>query len=103
MVYDSTKALLRSIIRSLETSDETAWDDRLELGKECLFELSQMTRESYQPCRKDTPSGQWWPSHIPDSKKAIEAMPHAKAMMSAIRHRDRATALESAKAAFAAM
>jgi hypothetical protein len=44
-----------------------------------------------------------WASHIPDSKKAIQAMPHVRAMMSAIRHRDQATALECAKAALAEM
>jgi hypothetical protein len=102
MIYDSTKALLGSIIRSLDTADEAAWDDRLELGKECLYEMSQMTRPSYQPCRQDYSDTQW-ESHIPDSKKAIQAMPHVRAMMSAIRHRDQATALECAKAALAEM
>ena len=101
MVYDSTKTLLCSIIRSLETADEAAWDDRLELGNECLYEMSQMTRQSYHPCRKDP--GTQWPSRIPDSQKAIQAMPHVKAMMSAIHHRDQVTALESAKAAPRAM
>ena len=102
MVYDSTKTLLRSIIRSLETADEAAWDDRLELGNECIYEMSQMTRQFYQPFRKDSPGTQW-PSHLPDSKRAIEAMPYVKAMVSAIRHRDQTTALERAKAALAAM
>jgi hypothetical protein len=102
MVYDSTKTLLRSIIQSLETADEAAWDDRLELGRECIYEMSQMTRQSYQPCRKDSANTQW-PSHLPDSEKGIQAMPHVKLMVSAIRRRDQPTALESAKAAFAAM
>src|SRR6516165_5991309 len=102
MVYDSTKTLLRSIIQSLETADEAAWDDRLELGRECIYEMSQMTRQSYQPCRKDSANTQW-PSHLPDSEKGIQAMPHVKLMVSAIRRRDQATALESAKAALAAM
>ena len=102
MVYDSTKTLLRSIIQSLETGDEAAWDDLLELGKVCIYEMSQMTRQSYQPCRKDSANTQW-PAHLPDSEKGIEAMPHVKAMMKAFRHRDQATALESAKAALAAM
>ena len=102
MVYDSTKTLLCSIIRSLETTDEAAWDDLHELGKECIYEMSQMTRQFYQPCRKDSANTQW-PSRLPDSEKGIEAMPHVKAMVSAIRHRDQGTALESAKAALAAM
>ena len=102
MVYDSTKTLLCSIIRSLETADEAAWDDLHELGKECIYEMSQMTRRTHQPCRRDSANPQW-PSGLPDFEKGVEAMPHVKAMVSAIRHRDQATALESAKAALAAM
>ena len=102
MVYDSTKTLLCNIIQSLATGDEVAWDDLLELGKDCIYEMSQMTRQSYQPCRKDSANTQW-PSSLPDSEKGIVAMPHVKAMVSAIRHRDQGTALESAKAALAAM
>jgi hypothetical protein len=99
MVYDSTKTLLCSIIRSLETVDDAAWDDLHESGKECIYEMSQMSRQSYQPCRKDSANTQW-PSRLPDSEKGIE---HVKVMVSAIRHRDQGTALESAKAALAAM
>jgi hypothetical protein len=102
MVYHSTKTLLCSIIQSLNAGDEAAWDDVVELGKVCVYEMSQMTRQSYQPCRKDSAHHQW-PPRLPDSKKGIEAMPHVKAMMRAVRHRDQATALESAKAALAAM
>ena len=102
MVYDSTKTLLCIIIQSLETADEAAWDDRLELGRDCIYEMSQMTRQSHQPCRKD-PADTQWPSHLPDSAKGIQAMSHVKVMVSAIRHRDQATALGSAKAALAAM
>ena len=100
MVYDSTKSLLGSIIRSLETADEAAWDDRLELGGECLYEMSQMTR--YQPCRRD-PADPQWSRNIPDCEKARRAMQQIKLMMTAIRHRDQTTALENARAALAAM
>jgi hypothetical protein len=100
MVYHSTKTLLCSIIQSPNAGDEAAWDDVVELGKVCVYEMSQMTRQSYQPCRKDYNQ---WPSRLPDSEKGIEAMPHVKAMMRAVRHRDQVTALESAKAALAAM
>jgi hypothetical protein len=44
MLDNSTKALLWRLIRSLENANEAAWEDRLELGKQCLFEISQMTR-----------------------------------------------------------
>jgi len=102
MLYDSTKTLLRSILESLATADEARWDDRLEVGSQCLYEIHQMARQSYQPYRKDSPNVQW-PSQIPDSRRAQQAMPHVKRMMSAIRHRDQAAALESARAALAVM
>jgi hypothetical protein len=102
MLYDSTKELLWSLVRSLETTDEAAWDDRLELGKECLFEISQMARRSCSSYRTDSANPQW-PSHLPDAENALQALPHVKMMMGAIRCRDRAAALESAKTALAAM
>ena len=102
MLYYSTKTLLRSILESLEKTDEAEWDDRLEFGNQCLYEIHQMTRQSYQPYRKDSPKVQW-PSQIPDFERAKQAMPHVKRMMSAIHRRDQAGALESAKAALAAM
>jgi hypothetical protein len=102
MLYYSTKILLRSILESLERVDEAQWDDRLEFGNQCLYEIHQMARQSYQPYRKDSPNVQW-PSQIPDSEKAKQAIPHVKRMMKAIHRRDQAAALESAKAALAAM
>ena len=102
MLYYSTKTLLRSILESLETGDEAQWDDRLEFVNQCLYEIHQMARQSYQPFRKDSPNVQWT-SQIPDSERAKQAMPHIKQMMRAIHRRDQAAALESAKAALAAM
>jgi hypothetical protein len=102
MLYYSTIALLKNILESLETADEGQWDDRLEFGHQCLYEIHQMARQSYQPYRKDSPNIQW-PSQIPDSERAKQAIPHVKRMMRAIHHRDQAAALESAKAALAAM
>jgi hypothetical protein len=102
MLYYSTKTLLRSILESLETVDEAQWDDRLEFGNQCLYEIHQMARQSYELYRKDSPNVQW-PSQIPDSERAKQAIPHVKRMMKAIHRRDQATALESAKAALAAM
>jgi len=102
MLYDSTKTLLRSILESLAKTDEGEWDDRLEFGNQCLYEIHQMARQSYQPYKKDSSNVQW-PSQIPDSERAKQAMPHVKRMMRAIHRRDQAAALESAKAALAAM
>jgi len=102
VLYHSTKTLLRSILESLEKADEAQWDDRLEFGNQCLYEIHQMTRQSYQPYKKDSPNVQWL-SQIPDFERAKQAMPYVKLMMRAIHRRDQVAALESAKAALAAM
>jgi len=97
MLCDSTKTLLRTIVESLQTPDESAWDDQIESGNQCLYEMHQMTRPSFR-AYKTTPSEKW-PLHVPDGSGLNRAMPHVKAMMSAIRRKDRATALESGRAA----
>jgi hypothetical protein len=100
MLCDSTKTLLQTILQSLQASDQ-GWDDRIESGNQCLYEMHQMTRPSYRAYK--TTGSDKWPSHVPDGAGLNRAMPHVKAMMSAIRRRDRDTALENGKAALAAM
>jgi len=102
MLQESTKTLLIKTVQSLETAGEAGWDDQIELGNECLYEMHQMTRPSFRAYRMDS-SDSKWPTHLPDSAKLIRAMPHVKLMVSAIRRRDRATALVSGKAAIAGL
>jgi hypothetical protein len=102
MLYDSTKTLLRSILQSLEAGDDAGWDDRLESGNQCLYEMHQMTRPSYKAYRT-TGADAKWPSHIPNSEKLNRAMPHVKTMVSAIRRKNLTTALESGRAALSEM
>ncbi len=90
------------MVHTLETASEIAWDDQIEFGKECLYEMHQMTRPAFQAYRTERSDGKW-PSHVPDSGKLNRALPHVKAMVSAIRRKDQATALLSGKAALAAM
>jgi len=101
MLQESTKVLLIKIVQSLESAGDGGWDDQIEFGNECLYEMHQMTRPSYRAYK--TSSSDKWPTHIPDSATFNRAMPHVKAMVSAIRRRDRAVALISGKAALAAM
>jgi hypothetical protein len=93
---------LISIVIALETTDQAGWEDQIELGRECLFEMHQMTRSSSHAYRMGSTDAKW-PTHLPDSAKLKRAMPHVKAMVSAIRCGDRADALSSGKAALAAM
>jgi hypothetical protein len=94
MVYDSTKILLRSIVLSLEAKNEAEWDEHIESGRECLYEMHQMTRTL---CVASTrPVGR-----SPHVERLHRAMPHVKNMVGAMRRKDHATALESGKAALA--
>src|SRR5689334_14520095 len=102
MLQDSTKTLLMTIVQSLESAGEAGWDDQIEFGKECLYEMYQMTRPSFQAYRRESSDAKW-PTHLPSSVKLNRAMPHVKAMVRAIRTRDQATALASGKAALAEM
>lgn len=97
MLYDSTKTLLRTIVQSLET-DKPAWDDLIESGQECLYEMHQMTRSL---CRANSRTESDRRSLVLHLARLSRSMPHTKAMVAAIRHRDRATALESGNAALA--
>jgi hypothetical protein len=101
MLCDSTKTLLQTIIHSLESPNQTGLDDAIESGNQCLYEMHQITRPSYQAHKTDHLNT--WPSHIPDVAAFARAMPHVKAMMTAIHHKDRTTAIESGNAALAEM
>jgi len=43
MLYDSTRSLLQGILRSLETDDQTGWDDQTRNRQCCLYEMHQMS------------------------------------------------------------
>ena len=92
MLYHSTKTLLSTILQSLERADDIAWDDHIESGKECLYEMAQMSTQAVASAVDRQAS-----------QKASRAIPHVKLMMSAILRRDRAEAMEHGRAAFATM
>ena len=100
MLYESTKGLLQSILRSLETGDATRWDDQTESGNACLYEMHQMSGPLYKAYKSDgSTASAAVQSNL--SKKVNRAMPHIRTMVIAIRHKDQTLALESGKAALA--
>lgn len=102
MLYDSTKTLLQSILRDLEVPQEVGWDDQIESGKQCLYEIYQMSRPSYRAYKTENlPSKSG--VYNPVSEKLTRAVPHVKSMLSAMRRKDRAAALESGRGALASM
>jgi hypothetical protein len=101
MLYDSTKVLLRGILRSLQSTEKIGWDAHIELGGECLYEMHQMARPLYRGYRTDPVNKS--PVLVPVSERAARAIPHVKSMVKAIRRKDQAAAVESGKAALAEM
>ena len=102
MLYDSTRSLLQGILRSLETGDQTRWDDRTESGNACLYEMHQMAKPLYKAYRSD---GLKADSLVQSTfhDRLGRAMPHVRTMVIAIRHKDETRALESGKTALAEM
>lgn len=101
MLYDSTKTLLRTIVQSLEATDEGAWEDQIESAQECVFEMHQMNR-ALSMFRTEGVNKRF-PVANPHCQKLNRAMPYVKSMMTAIRRRDQAAALESGRLALAQM
>jgi hypothetical protein len=97
MLYDSTKTLLRSIVQRLETDDDGQWDDQIECGNQCLFEMHQMSKPLYQGHRAEAVATRAGRNTLPE--KLTRAMPNVRLMVIAIRHRDRTNALEQGRAA----
>lgn len=100
MLYDSTKNLLQSILLSLETVDASGWDDQTESGNACLYEMHQMSKSLYKPYRSDGIKAN---TLAQDSfpEKLTRALPFARNMVIAIRHKNQTQALKSGKAALA--
>ena len=94
MLYDSTKSLLRNILRSLESPESTPWDDHLESSKACLFEMHQMSRGLGKAYKTDK---------VVDAQRVVRAMPHVRSMAVAIRLHDQAKAIAASRAALAEM
>jgi hypothetical protein len=101
MLYESTKSLLQSIVRSLEAGDRNGWDDRSESGKTCLYEMHQMSKPLYKGYKSDRVGGDVAQNGI--SGMLNRALPHVRLMVIAIRQKDQRRAVESGRAALAEM
>lgn len=100
MLYDSTKVLIRGMLRDMETIETVHWEDQVELGRECLYEMHQMTRPQYKGWRADAKGHA---TGVPEFVRATRAIPFVKSMVSAIRRKDQATAVINGRAALAEM
>ena len=92
MWYGNTKNLLESIVRRLKTDDpqdDADWQAQTELVQACLAEMVEMSEPTVNPSLGSTSRY----VHRPVADKLNRAMPHVRSMLTAMRERDRATAL----------
>lgn len=99
MFYGSTKSLLDSIVRWLKNEDpqdEASWQAQTELTQACLTEMADLS-EPNGNAMKGSASRY---VHRPVADKVNRAMPHVRAMLAAMRDRDRLSALTHGETAF---
>ena len=92
MFYGNTKSLLESIIRKLQSEppeNEGEWQAQTELVQGCLAEMVEMSEPTVNPAKGATSRY----VHRPVADKLNRAMPHVRSMLTAMRDRDRTTAL----------
>jgi len=100
-MYADSKTSLKGIMEWLEGSDHAGWERQIEVAEECRSDMERTARPKYSGARKG--SHAFGPERNPDAGKLNRATPHVRAMLSAMRSRNRAAALEHGKAALAAM
>ena len=92
MFYGNTKNLLESIVRGLKTEapqNDAEWQAQTELVQVCLTEMVEMSEPAANPSMGATSRY----VHHPVADKLNRAMPHVRLMLTAMRDRDRTTAL----------
>ena len=92
MFYGSTKTLLESIVRGLKTEppqNDAEWQSQTDLVQACLTEMAEMSAPPVHPSMGATSRY----VNRPVADKLNRAMPHVRSMLTAMRDRDRTTAL----------
>ena len=92
MWYGNTKHLLESIVRGLKTEppqNDAEWQAQTELVQACLTEMVEMSEPTVNQSMGATSRY----VHHPVADKLNRAMPHVRSMLTAMRDRDRTTAL----------
>lgn len=102
MMYDGTKDSLKNIVEWLEGTNNDGWRDQRELAEECVSDLRRMSRPIYRPDKTGSLDAEP-PIDNPFAENLERAIPHAQALVRALERRDRSAALNSGRAAFAAM
>ena len=97
-----SKDSLKRILEWLDGTDEAGWGAQIDLGEECRSDMERMARPTYGRGKRASRSAEG-PERNPDAARLNRAIPHVRAMLTAMRSRNRAAALEHGRAAFAVM
>ena len=92
MWYGNTKHLMESIVRGLKIEppqNDAEWQAQTELVQACLTEMVEMSEPTVNQSMGATSRY----VHHPVADKLNRAMPHVRSMLTAMRDRDRTTAL----------
>ena len=92
MWYGNTKSQLESIVRWLSAEvplNDAEWQAQTELVQACLAEMVEMSEPTVNQSMGATSRY----VHHPVADKLNRAMPHVRSMLTAMRDRDRTTAL----------
>jgi hypothetical protein len=92
MWYGNTKNLLESVVRWLRTEAPQAdseWQAQTDVVQACLEEMVEMSEPTVNPAKGAASRY----VHRPVADKLNRAMPHVRSMLTAMRDRDRTSAL----------
>jgi len=101
-MYSDAKNSLKSILDWLAGTDEGGWEHQIELGEQCKSDMERLARPIYRGAKARS-HGALGPERDPNAGKLNRATPHVRAMLTAMRNRNRAAALEHGRAALAVM
>jgi hypothetical protein len=100
-MYADAKNSLKSVVDWLAGDDKAGWERQIELGENCRTDMERLARPIYSGARKG--SHAFGPERNPDAGKLNRAAPHVRAMLGAMRNRNRAAAQEHGRTALAVM
>lgn len=100
-MYADAKESLKNILQWLEKTDDSGWENQIERAEECRSDMERMARPDYH--RGHGKGAMQGPQRDPNAPRLNHAIPHVRAMLSAMRSHNRTVASEHGKLALAAM
>jgi hypothetical protein len=101
MMYTDAKNSLKSIVDWLDGTDKAGWERQIEFGEQCRSDMERTARPKYSGARKGSHTS--GPERNPDAGRLNRAILHVRTMLTAMRNRNRAAALEHGRAAMGVM